>query len=70
MTGYKMADISRDLARAFVGIAILTPAAIIADVVTLCGAFTEREEPYTATSLKMVKLNLGNATTRVLEFFK
>lgn len=43
-----------DLTKAAVGVVIETPVAIIADTATLCGALTEKDEPYTVTDLKGV----------------
>jgi hypothetical protein len=41
---------------------IETPLAIAADVVTMGGALTDKDEPYTATALKKVVKNVENAT--------
>ena len=52
-----------DLTKAAVGAVIETPIAIAADVVTLGGALTDKDEPYTASSLKRVMKNVENAAT-------
>lgn len=51
-----------DIAKAVVGAVIKTPAAIIADVLTLGGAVTERQETYTGEALGEVMDNIDNAT--------
>lgn len=51
-----------DLAKAAVGVVIETPIAVVADVVTLGGALTDKEQPYTATALEKVMENVENAT--------
>jgi len=51
-----------DLAKAAVGVVVETPVAIAADVVTLGGALTERNKPYTASAIQGVVQNIENAT--------
>ncbi len=51
-----------DLAKATVGLVVETPIAIVKDVATLGGALTDKDEPYTASSLKKVAKNVSNAT--------
>lgn len=51
-----------DLAKAAVGVVIETPIAVVADVVTMGGALTDKERPYTATALEKVMENVENAT--------
>ena len=51
-----------DLAKAAVGIVIETPIAVVADVVTMGGALTDKDQPYTATALEKVVKNVENAT--------
>ena len=51
-----------DLTKAVVGVTIETPLSIAADVVTLGGAMTDRDEPYTATAVKKIVQNVENAT--------
>ena len=57
-----MFKIIGDLTRAVVGIAIETPIAIAADLVTMGGAITDKDEPYTVSALKGVMRNVENAT--------
>lgn len=56
-----MFGILSDLTKAVVGVVIETPVALIADVVTMCGALTDRDEPYTASAVKDVLKNVTNA---------
>lgn len=51
-----------DLTKAAVGVVVETPIAIAADMLTLGGTLTDRDEPYTATALKNVMQNVENAT--------
>jgi hypothetical protein len=46
------------LAKATIGVAINTPMAILADVVTLGGVVNDRRTPYTVDALKDVVENL------------
>lgn len=48
------------ITKAAIGVAI-TPVAVVADLVTLGGALQDRDEPYTATVVKSVAENIGNA---------
>lgn len=50
------------LTKAVIGAVVETPVAIAADVVTLGGTLTDKDEPYTATSVKKVVGNLSDAT--------
>lgn len=50
------------LLKAVVGVVIETPIALAKDVLTLGGAITEQDEPYTVTSLKKVFDNVSDAT--------
>lgn len=50
------------LTKAVVGVAIETPVAIVADHVTLGGALTDKDEPYTVSAVKKVIKNLNDAT--------
>jgi len=52
-----------DLAKAAVGVVVETPVAIAADVLTLGGSITDKDEPYTATALKRVMDNVEHAVT-------
>lgn len=51
-----------DLTKAAVGVAVKTPVAIVTDVVTMGGAMTDKDEPYTVSALKEVMHNIENAT--------
>ena len=50
------------LTKAVVGAVVETPLAVAADAVTMGGALTDRDEPYTATALKKVVENMDDAT--------
>ena len=58
----EMFGILGDLTKAVVGVVVETPIAIAADVLTLGGSITDKDEPYTATALKGVMKNVENAT--------
>ena len=51
-----------DLVKAAVGVVIETPIAVVADVVTMGGVLTDKDQPYTATALEKVMENVENAT--------
>ena len=55
-----MLGIFESLTKAVVGVVTL-PVAVIADVATLGGALTDKDEPYTATAAGDVIKNLINA---------
>ena len=57
-----MIGLLESLTKAAVGVVIETPIAIVADAVTLGGTLTDKDEPYTATSVKKVMDNLSDAT--------
>ena len=57
-----MFGILGNLTKAVVGVVIETPLAIATDVLTLGGAITETDEPYTVSALKKVVKNVENAT--------
>jgi hypothetical protein len=57
-----MFRIIENLTKAIVGIVIETPIAIASDVLTLGGAMTDKDEPYTATALKGVMNNVEKST--------
>ena len=57
-----MFGILGDLTKAVVGVVVETPIAIAADVVTMGGALTDKDEPYTATAIKSVMENIEHAT--------
>jgi hypothetical protein len=49
-----------DIAKAAVGVVTL-PVTVVADVATLGGALTEKENPYTAERIEEIMDNLANA---------
>jgi hypothetical protein len=49
-----------DIAKAAVGVVTL-PVTLVADVATLGGALTEKENPYTAERIEEIMDNLANA---------
>lgn len=49
------------LTKAVVAAAVETPVAVVADVVTMGGALTDRDEPYTAKALSNVVQNIEDA---------
>lgn len=53
-----------NLFKAAVGVVVETPVAIVADVVTLGGSFTERDKPYTAEALEKVVKNVQESTSK------
>ena len=50
-----------DLTRATVGVVVETPIALMADVATMGGVLTGKDESYTASALKNVVENVKNA---------
>lgn len=50
------------LTKAAVGVVVETPMAIAADIVTLGGSLTDKDEPYTAKAISKVVENLSDAT--------
>lgn len=56
-----MFGVLKDLTKAVVGVVIDTPVSIVADIVTMGGAMTDKAEPYTATALKKVVDNINSA---------
>jgi hypothetical protein len=57
-----MFEMLGNLAKAVVGVVVETPIAIAADVLTIGGSITDKDEPYTATALKGVIKNVESAT--------
>lgn len=51
-----------NLFKALVGAVIETPLSLVADVVTMGGVLTDRDEPYTVSSVSKVVDNLDEAT--------
>lgn len=56
-----MFGLLESLAKAAVGVVTL-PVAVVADVVTLGGSLTDKDEPYTATAASDIVENITNAT--------
>jgi hypothetical protein len=52
-----------ELLKAAVGVVVETPLAVATDVITLGGAITERDEPYTVSALKKVVKNVEDSTS-------
>ena len=50
------------LTKAAVGLVVETPIAVVADVVTLGGVLTDKDQPYTATAVEKVVKNVQDAT--------
>ena len=57
-----MFDRFNNLVKAIVGVVIETPLAVVADVITMGGALTDKEVPYTADALEKVYENLKDST--------
>ena len=53
-----MFSLLNSLVKASVGVVVETPLAFIADTVTLGGALTDKEVPYTAEALEKILNNL------------
>ena len=53
-----MFSLLNSLVKASVGVVVETPLAFIADTVTLGGALTDKEVPYTAEALEKILKNL------------
>jgi hypothetical protein len=56
-----MSGLFESLAKAALGV-VTIPVAVVADVVTLAGALTDNDKPYTAEAVSDVVENLKNAT--------
>lgn len=56
-----MFGLLNSLTKAAVGV-VATPVALVADVVTMGGALTDKDQPYTAEALADILKNLENAT--------
>ncbi len=50
------------LLKAVVGVVVETPIAVIADIATLGGVLSDKDEPYTATAMRRVVENVEKAT--------
>jgi len=57
-----MFELFEDLAKAVVGVASI-PVSVAADVVTLGGVLTDKDEPYTAKTISDIVKNIDNAAT-------
>ena len=57
-----MFDMFNSLVKAAVGVVVETPLAVVADVITMGGALTDKEVPYTADALEKVYENLKDST--------
>lgn len=55
-----MFGLIESLAKAAVGV-VAAPVSVVADVVTLGGALTDRERPYTADQIAQIVKNLEDA---------
>lgn len=55
-------DALEGLTKAVVGVVVETPVAVVADIVTLGGALTDKDEPYTATAISKVVKNIQDTT--------
>lgn len=56
-----MFDILSNLTKAAVGVVVQTPVALVSDLITMGGAMTDKDEPYTATALKNIADNVEKA---------
>ncbi|WP_443700130.1 hypothetical protein [Pseudomonas sp.] len=50
------------LTKAVIGVVVETPVAIVADVITMGGAMTDKDKPYTAEALGKVMKNVKDTT--------
>lgn len=50
------------LTKAVIGVVVETPVALIADVITMGGAMTDKDKPYTAEALEKVMKNVKDTT--------
>jgi hypothetical protein len=57
-----MFEMLKSLAKASLGV-VTVPVAVVADVVTLGGALTDKDKPYTAEAVSEVVQNLKDATS-------
>jgi hypothetical protein len=58
-----MFGLFESLTKAVIGVVVETPIAIVADMLTMGGALTDKDEPHTTTALKSVMKNIEEATT-------
>ena len=57
-----MFEILGQLTKVAVGIVVETPLAIAADVITLGGVMTDKDQPYTVTAVKKIIKNVESTT--------
>jgi hypothetical protein len=57
-----MFDMLTSLTKAVVGVVVETPIALATDIVTMGGALTDQDQPYTVTALSKVADNVSDAT--------
>jgi hypothetical protein len=57
-----MFGMMKSLGKAAVGLVVETPIAVVADVVTMGGVLTDKDEPYTKTALGKIVDNVERAT--------
>lgn len=50
------------LTKAVIGVVVEAPVAIVADVITMGGAMTDKDKPYTAEALEKVMKNVKDTT--------
>jgi len=50
------------LTKAVIGVVVETPVALVADVITMGGAMTDKDKPYTAEALEKVMKNVKDTT--------
>lgn len=50
------------LLKAGIGLVVETPISLVADLATLGGSITDKDQPYTATALEKVMKNVEDAT--------
>lgn len=51
----------KSLTKAAIGVVVETPLAVGKDLITMGGALTDEDEPYTATAVKKVCQNVSDA---------
>ena len=57
-----MFEMLKDIGKATIGLVFETPIAVVKDIATLGGVITDKNEPYTMSSLNKVVKNVANAT--------
>lgn len=50
------------LTKAVIGVVVETPVALVADVITMGGAMTDKDKPYTTEALENVMKNVKDTT--------